>query len=110
MKKLADLYFNYNAKNGEYIISTHANMKEKDKVLVEDLMRDSKLIVKLNNACKNINNMTRTEKDLKISEFDVNMSSSVSTASMVRVVVTLLKLEDESDIMVSLFSMVSLPA
>jgi hypothetical protein len=109
MKKLADLYFNYNVQKGEYIASTHANMQEKDTGLVEDLMRNSKLTVKLNNACKNINNLVRTEKDIKVSEFDVNMSSAVSTASMVRVVVTLLKLEDESDLMVSLFSMVSVP-
>lgn len=109
MKRLADLYFNYDIKSGEYLVSSFANMQEKDEQLVEDLMRDSRLRVQLNNACKNINNMSRTDKDVEVTKFDVNLNSSISSASNVRVVVTLLKDGDESDLMISLFSMVAGP-
>ncbi|MCK9440279.1 MAG: hypothetical protein M0Q13_02505 [Methanothrix sp.] len=108
MKKLGDLYFNYDAKSGEYNVASHANMDEKNKQLVEDLMRDAKVQYSLNNACKNINNITRKEQNILVTSFNVNLNSSISSASMIKIEVTLLKLEDESDLMVSLFTMVNI--
>lgn len=110
MKKLADLYFNYDVRTGEYNVASHANMEEKNRQLVEDLMRDAKVQSGLNNACKNVNNLTRKEQDTFVTSFNVNLSSSISSASMIKIEVTLLKSEDESDLMVSLFSMVNAPS
>lgn len=108
MKKLADLYFNYDAKTGEYNVISHANMNEKNRELVEDLMRDSKVKVALNNACRNINNIARKDVDFKIADLEVNMNSSVASASKIKIEITLLKIEDESDLMISLFSLVDI--
>ena len=110
MKKLVDLYFNYDVKSGEYVVNSQSNMEEKNRDLVEDLMHNAKVRVGINNACKNINTVERKEENVKISTFDVNLSSTVSTASTVKVEVTLLKAEDESDLMISLFSMVNVPS
>jgi hypothetical protein len=109
MRKLVDLYFNYDVKSGEYLVSTYANMKESEKELVEDLMRDFRVKGRINNACKNINTINKTDKDVEIAKFDVNLNSSISSASNIKVVITLLKANDESDMMVSLYSLVTGP-
>lgn len=108
MKKLADLYFNYDAKEGNYKVVSHANMNEKDRELVEDLMRDSKVKVALNNACKNVNNIIRKDINSKIADLEVNMNSSVTAASKIKIEVILLKTGDESDLMVSIFTLVDI--
>ena len=109
MRKLADLYFNYDVKSGDYKVAATANIKKEEEKLVEDLIRDSRVKVKLNNACKNIQSMMRGDKDVEVAKFEVNLNSTVSTASNIKLVVTLLKQEDESDMLVSLFSLVAGP-
>ena len=108
MKKLADLYFNYDVKTGEYNVASHANMDEKNRELVEDLMRNSKVKVALNNACRNVNNIVRKDISVKVADLEVNMSSSVTAASKIKFEVIVLKTEDESDLMISLYSLVDI--
>jgi hypothetical protein len=110
MKKLADLYLNYDVKSSEYKVSSYDNMNEKDQLLVEDLMIDARVKLQINNACKNINRIERGDKNIEVAKVDVNLNSTISSNANVRVVISLLKLDDESDMLISLYSLVEAPS
>lgn len=109
MRKLADLFFDKRHKKNDLSITAYENMRDEDQGLVEDLMRNNKIMSQVNNACKNVMGMTKTDKESEVAKFKVNVSSGISKASNVEVVITLLKESDKNDLRISLCSLVVAP-
>lgn len=110
MRKLADLYYKKRPRTKDFGDVSCQNMKKEDRGLVEDLMRDSKMVSQVNNACKDIMKMPKLDKEQEVATFTVNMSSAVSSAANVQVNIILLKDSDESDLRITLRSLVHVPA
>lgn len=109
MKKLADLFFDKRPEKGDLIVKSYENMKEEDQNLLEDLMRNCKVISQINNACKDVFTIHRIDKDQEIAKFDINIGGT-AIESKIKVVITLLKDSDDNDLKISLFSLVQGPA
>ena len=110
MRKLADLYIGEQNRTGQMPIVDSENMRKEDEGLVADLMRDSKVISQINNACKNIANMSKSDKEQDVADFRVNLSSAVSSSAAIGVKIVLLKDSDDRYIRITLKSLVSVPA
>jgi len=110
MKKLADLFFNKRPGKNDLNVVAYENMRKEDQGLVEDLMRNSKIMSQVNNACKNVMAMNKGEKESDVANFMVNVSSDISKAANVKVIITLLKESDKNDLRISIFSLVVAPS
>ena len=110
MRKLADLYLNSRPRKNDFSVVSYENMKKEDQGLVEDLMRDAKVISQINNACKNVKDMSKSDKEQDVAKFTINVSSAISSAANIQVHIVLLKDSDESDLRITLRSLVHVPA
>lgn len=109
MRKIADLYFDKRPDKGDLIVRSYENMRDEDQNLVQDLMRNYKVSSQINNACRDVFSIHRTDKDQEIAKCDINLGGT-AIESKVKVVITLLKDSDENDLKISIFSLVQGPA
>ncbi len=108
MRKLADLYFDRRDAHDDFTVKSHENMKKEDQGMVEDLMRNNRVTTQINNACKDVMKMQRGDVDTEVSTFEVNLGST-SIEAKLKIQITLLKLGDDNDLKISLFSLVNVP-
>jgi len=91
MKKLGDLYFNKRASRKDLNMVSYDNIKdEKTQRTVEDIIRDARVMAKINNACKDVMKMEKTSEEKNIFDERINLDGGMGVNVTIRVVVLLL--------------------